>query len=79
MTLANLERLYDILKKQTPEIKALLTLLVPDRVYTVPPGLSAYLGIFDLCQTEKVHVSTNGIREGYVYEKILKTTENTTV
>ncbi len=79
MTLANLERLYDILKKQTPEIKALLTLLVPDRVYTVTPGLSAYLGIFDLCQTEKVHVSTNGIREGYVYEKILKTTENTTV
>ncbi len=78
MTLANLERLYDILKKQTPETKALLSLLVPDRVYTVTPGLSAYLGIFDLCQTEKIHVSTNGIREGYVYEKILKTTENTT-
>ncbi len=75
MTLPNLEKLYDILKAQTPEIKALLTLLVPDRIHTVTPGLSAYLGIFSLCGVEKILVSTFGIREGYVYEKIIDQTE----
>jgi len=79
MTLDNIKKLYDILKVQTPETKALLTILVPDRVYTVTPGLSAYLGIFSLCGVEKILVSTFGIREGYVYEKILKTTEKTTI
>ena len=79
MTLANLEKMYDILKAQTYETKALLTLLVPDRVYTVTPGLSAYLGIFSLFGVEKILVSTFGIREGYVYEKILDQTEKDTI
>jgi len=48
---------------------------VPDRTTTVIPGLSAFLAIFKECGIEKIKVSTAGIREGYVYEKILKETD----
>ncbi len=72
MTYTSLEKLYNILKKQENQTLELLKKIVPDRIYTVIPGLSAYLGLFSLCGTEKISVSTFGIREGYVHEKILK-------
>ena len=59
-----------------PEIStALLKRLVPDRATTFIPGLSAYIGIFELFGIKNIKVSTSGIREGYVYEKILKSME----
>ncbi len=68
--------LYDYMKKYDDEILSFLENNVPDRVTTVVQGLSAYIGIFETFGIKKVHVTTCGIREGYLYEIILKHTEN---
>lgn len=65
-------QMYNILKQDTEKNKALLSKLVPHRTTTVIPGLSAYLVIFGECGVKSISVSTKGIREGYVIEKILK-------
>lgn len=76
MTFDNLKIMYEKLKVYDTEVINLLTELVPHRVTTVIPGLAAYLGIFEECGIKNIKVTTCGIREGYVYEKILKNMES---
>ncbi|MBR5323059.1 MAG: hypothetical protein IKU48_05900 [Clostridia bacterium] len=76
MTYDNLNNMYVKLKECNAEIVNLLSALVPHRVTTVIPGLAAYLGIFEEVGIKNITVSTCGIREGYVYEKILKNSES---
>ncbi len=68
--------LYDYLKKYDSGVLEFLKTHVPDRVTTVVQGLSAYIGIFEVFSVKQINVTTCGIREGYLYEKILKQTEN---
>lgn len=75
MNFKNLKILYDILLPLDDYVLSLLKKEVPHRITTVVPGLSAYMEIFEKCGVENITVSTCGIREGYVYEKILKNTE----
>ena len=72
MTFENLKIMYEKLKVYDTNVVNLLNTLVPHRVTTVIPGLAAYLGIFELCGIKNIRVTTCGIREGYIYEKILK-------
>ncbi len=76
MTFDNLKNMYEKLKVYDTEVINLLTELVPHRITTVIPGLAAYLGIFEECGIKNIKVTTCGIREGYVYEKILKNMES---
>lgn len=66
-----LKELYALFCTVTPEISDLLERLVPERVYTVLPGLAAYVGICEALGIKRITVSTAGIREGFVYKKIL--------
>ncbi len=75
MSFHNLKELYYRLKNYSNEIISLLEENVPDRTTTVIPGLAAYIGIFERFGVETIKVTTHGIREGYVYEKILKNGE----
>ena len=76
MTFDNMKKMYNELKVYDNDVVNLLNTLVPHRVTTVIPGLAAYLGIFELCGIQNIKVTTCGIREGYVYEKILKDLES---
>ncbi len=75
MSFEKLKYMYKILKKYDGKTVSLLKEKVPHRITTVIPGLAAYIGIFEECGVENITVSTCGIREGYVFEKILKNTE----
>ena len=75
MKYAELKRMYEHLKIYDGEVVSLLEKNVPHRVTTVVPGLAAYMGIFEEVGIKDITVSTCGIREGYVYEKILKEQE----
>lgn len=75
MTCSKLKNIYERLKPFDSEVLSLLERLTPHRVTTVIPGLAAYIGIFDACNVENITVSTCGIREGYVYEKLIKEQE----
>lgn len=75
MTIDKLKTLYETLKKYDDNVIKLLKEKTPHRVTTVIPGLASYIGMLEYCKTENVFVSTSGIREGYVTEKILKNLE----
>lgn len=45
---------------------------IPDRVHTIIPGLIIVDTIMDYFHSETIIVSKYGIREGYLYERILK-------
>ncbi len=75
MELSKLVKLYNNLKTNDHNVKNFLKENVPDRTTTVIPGLAAYVGIFKECSVENIIVSTAGIREGYVFEKIINSTE----
>jgi len=46
--------------------------LCPDRVHTVLVGLAMLLGIMDVAGAETLRVCKQGIREGYLLERVLK-------
>ena len=71
MSMDSLVELYNYLINN-PLSKDIINQTVPDRVTTVIPGMSAYLGIFEIFGIKNIIVSKYGIREGYVYEKVLK-------
>ena len=75
MDYENLLTMFNTLKPFDENTKLLLEKHVPERATTIMPGLAAYLQIFEYFQTKNIKVSTCGIREGYVYEKILKETD----
>lgn len=45
---------------------------VPERATTVVQGLTAFVSIFEEFGTKNISVTTCGIREGYLFEKVLK-------
>ncbi len=45
---------------------------IPDRVHTIIPGLIIVDTIMDYFYCENINVSKFGIREGYLYERVLK-------
>lgn len=75
MTVNKLQAVFNRLTQSKEAAQDLLQRLTPHRVTTVLPGLAAFLAIFEKCSVENVTVSTCGIREGYVYEKILRSNE----
>ena len=75
MEFSKLKTLYSNLKTNDENVKTFLKENVPHRTTTVIPGLTAYIGIFEECSVENIIVSTAGIREGYVFEKIVSDTE----
>lgn len=44
----------------------------PDRIHTLLPGLFIVLEIITFFQCEQLQVSNYGVREGYLYQKVLK-------
>ena len=76
MEFTKLKTLYTNLKPNDEKVKSFLEKNVPHRTTTVIPGLAAYIGIFEECCVENITVSTAGIREGYVFDKIMNITEN---
>lgn len=67
--------LKKILKKMNKNEKSTLNVLLqvaPDRIRTILPGLIALEVCSSYFQSEKILVSSYGVREGYLYHKILK-------
>lgn len=45
---------------------------VPDRIHTIIPGLIILETIADYFNSQNIVISKNGVREGYLYERVLK-------
>lgn len=66
-----LEFLYKKLKCADRAAKDLLLQVVPDRIHTVIPAIIAIRVIMDEASCKKVRVSRTGVREGYMFAKVL--------
>lgn len=79
MTVAAVHDLYQILTEQAHEDGMPLTKnldlmlkVVPERVRTVLPGMIVLETIADFIGGERIRISSSGVREGYIYERVLK-------
>lgn len=68
------EHLKKIIKKFNNSRKMFLNKIlkvVPDRVHTVIPGLIILNVIVEFYDIEEIHISSYGVREGYLFSKVL--------
>lgn len=73
-TLIKSENIKKIIRKSDESEKALLKKIlkaVPDRVHTIMPGIIILNTIINFYEIEEIHVSPYGVREGYLFSKVL--------
>ncbi len=67
---AELNAIYDIIRKDSDERRKLLLQVVPDRLHTILPGMVILRTIMKTFKSKRVAVSAAGVREGYLLKKI---------
>lgn len=58
-------------KNERKDIVRSVIQFTPDRIHTVIPGMVILSTIVDKCRCSKIIVSSYGVREGYLYRKVL--------
>lgn len=64
--------LYKGLKKGDQDTLRQILRSVPDRVHTILPGLAILTAILDAYEVSTVSVSACGVREGYLFDRVLR-------
>ncbi|MEH6944886.1 Ppx/GppA phosphatase family protein [Bacillus sp. JJ722] len=68
----NIAKLLSLLHKADKKTLRKVLQIVPDRVHTIIPGMIILQTIATYYGCETIHVSNYGVREGYLYTKVLK-------
>ena len=68
-----LEGLWELLSEGDRQAADLVLKLEPDRIHTIVPGVMIMRHMFRRFEAEEIIVSKYGVREGYLCQKILKT------
>jgi exopolyphosphatase/guanosine-5'-triphosphate,3'-diphosphate pyrophosphatase len=71
----DVEQMRDLVKKLKEDDRESLDQIlqiVPDRVHTIVPGLLILREVAARFECKQVRVSEFGVREGYLYDKVLK-------
>lgn len=69
---ADVRELYRLLKKGGKDTLHRILRIAPDRVHTMLPGLSILNAVVKAYEIETVTVSNTGVREGYLFERVMK-------
>ena len=69
--MGEIKSLYKGLKKGDQDTLRQILRSVPDRVHTILPGLAILTAVLDAYQVETVSVSTSGVREGYLLNRVI--------
>lgn len=69
---SNIKLLLEIIKNSHKTTITPILQNIPDRIHTIIPGIIIIDTILDYFNAEFIAVSKYGIREGYLYEKIIK-------
>lgn len=72
MKFDELRDVYDYIKKPDREVIDMLVRIAPDRLHTVIPGVTALLRILTFAEVENIIISPTGIREGFLVERVMK-------
>ncbi|MFZ7120094.1 MAG: phosphatase [Eubacteriaceae bacterium] len=68
----NLNKILNLLSRNYKESLDIILQVVPDRIHTIIPGLIILNVISEFFKSESIIVSNSGVREGYLYGKVLK-------
>lgn len=72
VTAEQFKELCRILKKSDSEAIDLILKLTPDRIHTIVPGTIILEYLFDHFNADELVVSDYGVREGYLWQKVMK-------
>lgn len=75
MTPKDLHQLNKELQKQSGEVRQLVLNHCPDRLHTILPGALLMDTVTKSLCREELYISRTGVREGYLYHKVLRRTE----
>ena len=67
----NLEYLMEELQDEEKQTLSKVLRVAPDRIHTLIPGMLILRTIFKRCQCKEIHMSSFGVREGYLYKKVM--------
>ena len=68
----HLEKLLKLLKRRNKETYRRILRVVPDRIHTIIPGMLILNEIARHFESDVIMISNYGVREGYLYSKVLK-------
>lgn len=68
----HLEKMLKILNKRKKDTYRRILRVVPDRIHTIIPGMLILNEIAAYFGSEVIRISNYGVREGYLYSKVLK-------
>lgn len=71
ITTDSLQKMLHILRGGHSETLHRILSVVPDRVHTILPGMILLYEIVKYFHSEKIYVSHYGVREGYMYNKLI--------
>ena len=71
-----IKALYKDLKKGDQDTLRQILRSVPDRVHTILPGLAILTAVLRAYEVETVSVSTCGVREGYLLNRVMGVKES---
>ena len=71
----HLEYISKLLANRDTTARNLILKVCPERIHTIIPGLCVLNDIMDRFGAQKLVVSHYGVREGYLYDKVLKQSE----
>ena len=72
LTRTQVDHVFALLTSNTKAGTRLILRTSPDRIHTINPGLSILSHILHLYDSEKIIVSNYGIREGFLWKKIIQ-------
>ncbi|CAM3482968.1 rod shape-determining protein [Marinicrinis lubricantis] len=72
LTTVQLRELLQRFKNHKKKHIGAILLKAPDRIHTLIPGMIVLHEIANFFQSESVYISRNGIREGFLYDRVIK-------
>lgn len=71
-TVLDADDIDEILKKLEKDAKKWLLRIVPERIHTMIPGLLILQSTIECFDCKRIEISRYGVREGYLFENVLK-------
>lgn len=68
----NIRKILKILSNDCRDSLDTILQVVPDRIHTIIPGMLILHEVAKVFKSDKIIVSNYGVREGYLYDKVLK-------
>ena len=68
-----IKELADVLYSANKKARKLILQNCPDRAHTIVPGLIILEEVIEIFNTQRIYISNYGIREGYLYQRLLAT------